>query len=256
MITGVLRHCTEMSVNRHYVDTHGQSEVGFAFCHLLGFDLMPRLKNISRQKLSVVDVADKELYPHLTPIINKHAIDWELIRQQYDEMVKLAVAMKTGTAEAESILRRYTVDNTPMHPTYRALAELGRAIKTIFLCRYLSTEAIRREIQEGLNVVESWNSANNFIFFGKNGDMTSNRTADQEISMLSLHLLQICMVYINTLMIQEVLSDDKWLKRMQKEDFRALSPLIYLHINPYGTFDLNMNKRIPFQMERGIRKAA
>jgi hypothetical protein len=39
--------------NTQYVDTHGQSEVAFAFCHLLGFNLMPRLKNIARQKLSL-----------------------------------------------------------------------------------------------------------------------------------------------------------------------------------------------------------
>ena len=50
MIKGVLHHCTQMSVNKQYVDTHGRSEVGFAFCHLLGFNLMPRLKNIARQK--------------------------------------------------------------------------------------------------------------------------------------------------------------------------------------------------------------
>ena len=31
MIKGVLRHCTQMSVDKNYVDTHGQSEVGFAF---------------------------------------------------------------------------------------------------------------------------------------------------------------------------------------------------------------------------------
>ena len=37
MIKGVLRHCTQMSVDKNYVDTHGQSEVGFAFCYLLGF---------------------------------------------------------------------------------------------------------------------------------------------------------------------------------------------------------------------------
>jgi hypothetical protein len=36
MIEGVLHHCTEMEVNRQYVDSHGQSTVAFAFCRLLG----------------------------------------------------------------------------------------------------------------------------------------------------------------------------------------------------------------------------
>ena len=43
MIEGVLRHCTTMEVDRQYVDSHGQSAVAFAFCHLLGFQLLPRL---------------------------------------------------------------------------------------------------------------------------------------------------------------------------------------------------------------------
>jgi TnpA family transposase len=51
MIEGVLRHDTEMDVEKQYVDTHGQSEVGFAFCHLLGFALLPRLKNLKKQRL-------------------------------------------------------------------------------------------------------------------------------------------------------------------------------------------------------------
>ncbi len=50
MIEGVLRHCTEMAVDRQYVDSHGQSEVAFAFCRLLGFQLLPRLKAIHKQK--------------------------------------------------------------------------------------------------------------------------------------------------------------------------------------------------------------
>ncbi len=46
MIEGVLRHETEMDIDKTYVDTHGQSEVWFAFCHLLGFQLLPRLKHL------------------------------------------------------------------------------------------------------------------------------------------------------------------------------------------------------------------
>jgi len=36
MIEGVIRHDTEMDVERQYVDSHGQSGVAFAFCRLLG----------------------------------------------------------------------------------------------------------------------------------------------------------------------------------------------------------------------------
>jgi TnpA family transposase len=37
----------------------------------------------------------------------------------------------------------------------------------MFLCHYLHSEALRCEIHEGLNVLETWNSANGFIFYGK-----------------------------------------------------------------------------------------
>ncbi len=243
MIEGVLRHCTAMQVDRNYVDTHGQSEVAFAFCHLLGFQLMPRLKDLYKQKLSVPSKEDLTNYPNLQYILEK-VIDWELIARQYDEMVKYATALRLGTAEAEAILRRFTRNNL-QHPTYKALSELGRVLKTIFLCRYLSDESVRREIQEGLNVIENWNSANGFIMYGRQGELTSNNIDSQEITMLSMHLLQSCLVYVNTLMVQEVLSEPKWFERMTETDWRGLSPLFYAHINPYGIFELDMEKRIP-----------
>jgi Tn3 transposase DDE domain len=61
--------------------------------------------------------------------------------------------------------------------------------------------------------------------------------------MLCLHLLQISLVYINTLMIQRVLTKPACMKQMAKEDLRALPPLIWTHVNPYGTFRLDMNER-------------
>jgi hypothetical protein len=35
---------------------------------------------------------------------------------------------------------------------------------------------------------------------------------------------------------------------MMTEDLRALSPLIYHHINPYGIFELDMAKRLLIDM--------
>ncbi len=62
--------------------------------------------------------------------------------------------------------------------------------------------------------------------------------------MLSLHLLQICLVYISILMIQRVLNEPEWAAKLQPEDLRALIPLIYSHVTPYGQFQLDMEKRI------------
>ena len=113
------------------------------------------------------------------------------------------------------------------------------------MCQYLHSESLRREINESLNVVEGWNNANGFIFFGKGKEIATNRLEDQEIAVLSLHLLQSCLVYVNTLMIQEVLSSSEWMKMMKPDDLRALTPLIWSHVNPYGTFRLNLDERLP-----------
>ena len=118
-----------------------------------------------------------------------------------------------STADPETILRRFTRANL-QHPTYKGLAELGKAVKTIFLCRYLADVGLRREIHEGLNIVESWNCANGFIFFGKGGELASNRLDDQEAAAHALHLLQSCLVYVNTLMLQRVLAEPGWRARM------------------------------------------
>ena len=117
-------------------------------------------------------------------------------------------------------------EDDPRAPLVIAPLELGKAVRTIFVCVYLRSETLRREIHEGLNIIELWNDVNDFILFGKGGEFATNRRESQELTVLSLHLLQNCMVYINTLMIQQVLSEPKMLKTLTPEDYRALTPLI------------------------------
>jgi len=70
---------------------------------------------------------------------------------------------------------------------------------------------------------------------------------EQELAALSLHLLQICLVYVNTLLIQQVLADPKQLQRLKQEDLRALTPLIYSHVTPYGSFRLDLSERLQIE---------
>jgi len=110
MIEGVIHHITEMEIDRQYVDSHGQSEVAFAFCRLLGFALLPRLKAIHFQRLYRPDAGKAGSYKRLEPVLTR-PIDWDLMRRQYDQMVKYATALRLGTAQTESILRRFTRNN-------------------------------------------------------------------------------------------------------------------------------------------------
>jgi TnpA family transposase len=40
------------------------------------------------------------------------------------------------------------------------------------------------------------------------------RIGNQELSVLCLHLLQSCLVYINTLMLQDILAEPEWMRRI------------------------------------------
>lgn len=152
MVEGAVRHGTTMELEGNYVDSHGQTEIGFAITLLLGFDLLPRIKQINKVKLYQPDRGDPDAYPQLKPAMTR-PIRWELIENNYDMLVKYATAIRVGTASTEAILRRFT--RNASHPVYQAMLELGRVQKTIFVARYLRDRDLQREIEEGLNLIEA-----------------------------------------------------------------------------------------------------
>lgn len=138
-------------------------------------------------------------------------------------------------------MRRFHAANS-MHPTYQAMEETGRVQRTIFACRYLRDRDLQREVGTGLNVGESWNAGNTVVYFGKGGDIPGRRRDEQELTVLCLRVLQASISYLNTLLIQDILTSGTI--RLSAEDRRGITPLIWAHITPYGEVSVDLSRRL------------
>ena len=70
MLQGLLHHDTDVEIEANITDTHGASIVGFGFCELLGFKLMPRLKQIGRIPLYAPGLPTDGAWDTIAPVIS------------------------------------------------------------------------------------------------------------------------------------------------------------------------------------------
>ena len=75
----------------------GKSVTGFAITRLLGFELLPRIKQINKARLYRARAGEPDAYPRLAPALTR-PIRWDIVAEQYDQMIKYATAIRTGTA--------------------------------------------------------------------------------------------------------------------------------------------------------------
>ncbi|BFO18177.1 hypothetical protein SHKM778_45650 [Streptomyces sp. KM77-8] len=167
-------------------------------------------------------------------------IRWDVIENNYDRVIKCATAIRTGSASNEANLSRFT--RAASHTAYQAMLEIGRAQRTRFVARYLRDRDLQREIEDGLNVVEAWNRANAVIYYGKGGEISTNNREEVEMAALCLRILQASIVYLNTLMPQDVLAEPRWSELLTPGDRSGLTPLF--HIRPYGEVRLDLASRL------------
>ena len=85
-----------------------------------------------------------------------------------------------------------------------------RRRRAFFSATTLPSQETQHEVHEGLNVVEdceNWNATNDFICYGRQGELATNSREQQEIVTLSLQLLQNFLMLINTILVSRRLSE-------------------------------------------------
>ncbi|OWK25030.1 hypothetical protein AJ87_14860 [Rhizobium yanglingense] len=165
------------------------ADIARRFCSILAFDVCP-------------------YYP-------EH--NWDETEQQYDEMVKYAAAMQTRTANPEAILRRFARAEV-MHPTYKALSELGRAVRR-YSCAATSPGDVPSRNPRGAQCRRILEQRQRLRLLRKGRRNRQQPDYEQEsLRPLALHLLQASRVYVNTRMLQTVLAGQpdrfRWLSRV------------------------------------------
>src|SRR5215831_13245061 len=89
ILDGLMKNTSEIQPDIIHSDSHGQSESVFGLAYLLGIKLMPRIKNW--KGLTFYRPDKKTRYEHIDAIFSNH-IDWKLIAENFDEMLKVAIS--------------------------------------------------------------------------------------------------------------------------------------------------------------------
>ena len=148
-----------------HADTHGQSAPIFGLAHLLGIELMPRIRSWQDLHLYRPDQAAR--YEHIDELFTA-TIDWELIEAHLPDMLRVALSIKAGRLLPSAILRRLATYSRK-NRLYFAFRELGRVVRTGFLLRYLSSVELRRLINAATNKSEHFNRYAQWVSFGSSG---------------------------------------------------------------------------------------
>ncbi|MDR5752360.1 MULTISPECIES: transposase [unclassified Caballeronia] len=228
-IEGVVRHNEsrdDVGLLRLSVDTHGYTNVGMTVSKLLGFDLCPRLRNLSERKLYLPrGVAASGKLAAVVAYESSHTA----IREGWDELLRLVASIYSGRLSAIVALQRFG-SAAQGDPVFRAADRLGRLLRTLFLCDYFSNTEFRREMHTLLNRGESVHQLQRAIYTGKVAPERGRRRDEMIAISGSLTLLTNVVIAWNTQRMQATL--DAWQKKGQGIDddwLRRLGPAHFAH---------------------------
>ena len=137
-----------------HADTQGQSLPVFGLAWLLGFELLPRIRNW-QDLVFYRPVHVPTGTQHIDTLFADDAVDWQLIETHWPDLMRVVLSMRAGRISSVALLRRLG-NESRRNRIYRAFRELGRAVRTIVLLRYLSEPELREGITAVTNRVEAF----------------------------------------------------------------------------------------------------
>lgn len=242
LLDGLLKNLSDIQPDTIHGDTQAQSTPVFGLAALLGITLMPRIRNW--KDLTLYRPDKQTTFTHIDPLFSD-AIDWNLIQTHLPDMLRVVLSIKAGKITASTLLRKlgtYSKKNR----LYQAFRELGRVIRTEFLLKYLASAELRSLIQAATNKSEAFNGFAQWVAFGGDGTIASNDRDEQRKIIKYNHLVANCVIFYNVFSLSRVLHD---LQRegypLDAAELAALSPYLRPHINRFGRYDLDLEKRPP-----------
>jgi TnpA family transposase len=192
ILDGLMKNASEIQPEIVHSDSHGQSEAVFGLAYLLGIDLMPRIKNWKHLRFYRPD--KKARYEHIDALFSDH-IDWRLIGDNFEEMLKTAVSIKVGKLTPSTVLRKLGSYNR-QNRLHRAFRELGRVVRTEFLLNWISDLELRRITTGSLNKSEDFNRFTKWVAFG--GQLLAENDRDEQRKLIKYnHLVANCLIFYN-----------------------------------------------------------
>lgn len=128
------------------------------------------------------------------------------ILEHWDDMLRLAGSLKQGWVTASLYVGKLQSYPRQSNLT-QALQKYGRLVKTIFILRYLDSEAFRRRINRQLNKSESLHAPRQFLFFANEGKVWRREDEDQRVQAGCLNLMTNIVVAWNTVQMAKVVED-------------------------------------------------
>ena len=250
VLDGLLYHESDLQIQEHYTDTSGYTEQVFAMCHLLGFRFAPRMRDLPDKKLYTFEStsADEVLSPLLGGKINV-----KLIEDSWDEILRLASSIRTGTVTASLMLRKLA-SYPRQNRLALALRELGRIERTLFTLEWLQSPELRRRATVGLNKGEAKHTLKRAVFFNRLGEVRDRSYEDQFYRASGLNLVVAAIVVWNTVYIEKAVEHLKQQGMDIPEEYlQHLSPLGWEHINLTGDYVWNLKQATSFDKLRPLR---